>query len=57
MTSQNLIHHITDITYTSEIFPTYIYIIFRLHLQTFFSYLDVKNQPQLFKNVLNKLCL
>ena len=24
MTSQNSIHHITDITYTSEIFPTYI---------------------------------
>ena len=24
MTSQNSIHHIEDITYTSEIFPTYI---------------------------------
>ena len=26
MTSQNSIHHITDITYTSEIFHTYIFI-------------------------------
>ena len=56
MTSQN----ITDIAYSSEIFPTYIKNIFRPDLQTFLlimTYLDVKIQPQLLKNVLNKLCL
>ena len=51
------IHHITDIINTSEIFPTYIKIIIRAALQIFFSDLDVKMQPQLFKNVFNELCL
>ena len=33
MTSQNSIHHIADITYTTEIFPTY----FRLYLDQIYT--------------------
>ena len=47
MSSQNSIQHIADITYTSEIFPTYFRIIFRPDLHTFFSDLDVKIQPHI----------